>query len=119
MDNQVTKLGALDKLIDDCGFRELFSRVWVERVRGIVPNYGYVVDSDGLFMNIASGVPLHQMTFGTPKHRMRDIVDVLKSVNSSLVIKVSPRIHHPFVDPTWGNGLICLNRACRPRSLTC
>lgn len=40
MDNYVTKLKALDRLIDDCGFRELFSRVWVERVRGIIPNFG-------------------------------------------------------------------------------
>lgn len=103
MDTQVTKLGALDRLIDDCGFRELFSRVWVERVRGIVPNYGYVVDSDGLFMNIASGVPLHQMTFGTPKHRMRDIIDIFQSVNSSLVVKVSP-VHHSAMHV--GHGLI-------------
>lgn len=51
---------------------------------------GYAVDSDGLFMNIASGVPLHQMTFGTPKHRMQDIIDVFKKVNSTLIIKVAP-----------------------------
>eukprot|EP00887_Chlorella_sp_A99_P007491 scaffold2.g7491.t1 len=123
MDKYVSKLQALDKLIDDCDVRPLFSRVWVEHVRGLLPRFGYVVDSDGMFMDIAPGVPVHHQTFMTPRDRMREIWALWQTVNSThaavfdlLTAQCDRHAENVFVD---GSGRLTLIGArggapCRP-----